>query len=420
MNAPEYLATLPRSQVFSELAAELWSGLGPRIPWFLSQMQLEGKLAVGVISKSEPQIMVRYLPNRDYAIVIHEDLPHLIYRVARAASAQISFTAERTTNTAQVNGARFVQLLTDILWWFKQTGTVFGPEYTINEHQRVFAGNLAVEAERFLIAHELGHIIVNPGGEPNSEDLIERLVSGAFSGFVQEQEGADIWEEEHRADLIAFDIVMGVVIKQESIHGWENQLRYAGVELMLLIEYAMEQLGFTISLTHPPASARLEMIRRYARFKSSDDEEYERLAKVAHLFQSFIVDALARYFNPDQAMYQIEGDRQLEEIHDALQRYSVSTTPEYLFFYETMDGILSRGYYEATLKRLEDYVKSLAPKDPNEIIALEFRETVGEVLDKVQRTQLRYFRMYKLIVGYFARQANPLGWYMMNRIEGQR
>ena len=419
MIAKDYITQQRLSVSMAGLSDDLWSGLKARVPSFLSNMQQIGKLAIGVVSENEPKILVKYLPERNYAILIHEDLANLIYRITRAAIAQMSVIGVGVEHLAQVDEVHFVQLLTDILWWFQKTGTVFGPDYPVNEHQKLLAGVLAVETERFLVAHEFGHIVVNPGGEIDSNDLIERLLSASFRGFISDNTSQ--WEEEHIADILGFDIVMGLMVGNGmSDNGFENQLRYAGVELMLLIEYAMEELGFRVSNTHPPAKMRLEVIRRRALAISSSEHDYNCLAGVARKLEQFFTDALHRYFNADHSFYQAKGKLLLSKILYALEVGSSSTTPGYYIFYESMNEVLSAGYYESTINLIEKLLRELTPPDPQPVLLYEFQEMTGTILDEEKRAKLRNFRKYKLLVGYFARQANPMGFYMMLKIESFR
>jgi hypothetical protein len=416
LRATEFIASLPQSVTYSPLAAELWRRLAERVPDFIRDMYRSEQLAVGVIEKHEPKIEIHYLPNRNYAVVLHDDLPNLIYRVVRAAFCQVSLSRAKQTENSTLDGDKFTQVLVDILWWFKETGTVFGPEYPIGDSQKSLSNLLTIETESFLLAHELGHLLVKPGIEALPEDLVERLISGSYRGFIAS--GTSEWDEEHIADLLGLELVMGILTGATSPEGWVNQLRYAGVELMLLIEYAMEQLGFEVSSTHPPAAKRLQVIRTHMRQACSSDEEYEQLTMFASLFERFVVNALTRYHHPDHAEYKAQSSESLRRIDAALEAHSKASPANYLLFYQEMNDVLGLGYFQPTLRKLRAYIEALRPVDPEGAIAIEFASITGAELSPEQETTVHQFRMYKLILGYFSRQANPLGWYMMRHIHG--
>ena len=423
MNAPDFLAEkqrqFPPADNWSRLGDHLWNTLRSRIPSFVTDMRDEGRLAVGVTSEEEPRIYVRYLPDRAYAIVVHQDLFHLIYRLARAATSQIALQAGGMELPATVDDRRLTQVVADILWWFETTGSIFGPSYGINEHQVQLAGEIASQAECFLIAHEIGHIVVHPGGEEIPQDLIERLISGSFVGFLPPE--ADAWDEEHFADAIAFDLVMGVSNRQVSPLGFQNQLRYAGIEVMLLIQYALEELGFRVSETHPEAARRLELIRTRARAISKDDQAYENLTRIARIYENIFVNVVRRRHEPDQdrAFYAEEADKAVEDLRRALHKCSAGNPPDYFAFSEAMAEILGRGYYHIVLERMALYIRELAPPSIEDALKGELEQMAGGSVSPEQLALVKSFRMYKLMLQYLSGQDNPVGWYMMQVITGR-
>src|SRR5262245_38278530 len=412
MNARDFLAEkqreFPPAANWSELVEQLWESMHPRIPLFIADMRSEGRLVIGATSETEPRIYVRDLADRGHAVVIHQDLLHLIYRLTRAATAQIALRAGEIDLPAGVDEQRLTQVVTDILWLFKETGGIFGPTYPINRQQMQLAGELSTQAECFLLAHELGHIIVSPAaGKETSQDLIERLISGSFVGFLPP--GADTWDEEHFADVIAFDLVMGISSGQVAALGSQNQLRYAGIELMLLIQYALEQFGFRVSDTHPEASLRLEVIRSRARATSKDDRAYHNLTAIARAYEKIFVTVVRRYHQRDldHDFYAGEANAAVEGLRKALVTYSAAHPPDYFSFSEAMNEILGRGYYHVVLERMAEYVKKLAPPNVKEALKYELSQMAGESLSREQLALLKSFRMYKLMLRYIASQENP-------------
>jgi hypothetical protein len=83
-----------------------------------------------------------------------------------------------------------------------------------------------------------------------------------------------------------------------------------------------------------------------------------------------------------------------------------------------MNSILGIGYHFRLIPMLMRYVDELRPRNAEEMITLEFRASMGEELSSEQRNELRQFSAFKLIAGYFRRQANPMGFYMCQYLEG--
>jgi hypothetical protein len=421
--AEQHLASLqrehPPASNWASLIEVLWDGLGERLPLYMADARRTGRIAIGATSQPHWRMYVRDMPDRSWAVIIHQDLPNLIYRILRAciASTSIGDSAAGLQFNKSIDDPRLTQVVVDIFWWLKQTRTVFGPSYPINDAQMRVAGLLAEETERFLLCHELAHVLIRPSDDPSPEDMIERLISGTFRGFLGED--TDEWDEEFLADIHGLKIVMGIATGTTSGHGGQNQLRYAGVETMLHIQHAMEILGFPVSDSHPLARQRLEVVRRYIKNTCADDEQYDMLTMFGRMVEQLLGKALDRFHDPntDRSMYQTESDQAIAEITSALDACALASPPNYAYFYETMNIVLGRGYYHSVLPEIVRHTRNWKPEDAQQSLALELAASQGHQLSEGQQRLVSLFRRHKLIVGYFNRQENPLGNYVMRLIE---
>jgi hypothetical protein len=408
----------PPSDHFAELGQSIVSSLRERLPEYVQHLLDTGRIGVGIVSAPEPRIYVADFEDRSWAIFIHEDLPTLMYRLTRAIVSSLNFSVRGEINNAGIEQQRLVQIVADILWWYRETGLIFGPEYEAGPIQVQTAGAICFEAECFLLAHEISHIILYPArGEIQPEELFERLLWGLPKFGPSE---ADAWDEEFLADGYAFQVIMGLLTDKVEQIGARNQLRYAGVECMLILTKTLQELGFPVSTSHPPAARRLHEIREHAKVYIEGEELFNALRMFSGIFENIADRVVSILTDPhvSQDQYDDEGERLLIKVETALHRYSDGTTPRYMEFYMEMNSILGIGYHFRLIPMLMRYVDELRPRNAEELIALEFRSSMGYELSSEQRNELRQFSAFKLITGYFRRQANPMGFHMCRYLEG--
>jgi hypothetical protein len=149
-----------------------------------------------------------------------------------------------------------------------------------------FASDLAVEAHRFVLSHELAHIAL--GHVSSSRDFIavsQDLVVSVDS-WSQEQE----WE----ADLLALRLELGPPPGPDQPE--ELAIRYAGCQVALdglafFEDYSAEVLSLPVSGSHPPAAGRLARVRAAADESCENDivrgVMFGLADEIAHLLDSF-------------------------------------------------------------------------------------------------------------------------------------
>ncbi|WP_157973680.1 hypothetical protein [Tropicimonas sp. IMCC34043] len=413
----ELVNTYPPSENYAQLGNHLVERLRNRLPEYVRYLLDSNRIEFGVVSAPEPRIYVEDCEDRTWAIVLHEDLPALLYRITRSALSTFGFRLGEEVSESGVDEEELVQILANIIWWYRETGLVFGPQYTIGPQQIQIANAICVEAETFLLAHEIAHIILYPArGEVLPEELIDRMILGLLT---LGPEGVDDWDEELLADAYAVELVMGLAVNQVEDVGAVNQLRYAGVEWMLIVTKALEALGFPVSTSHPSASERLQSVRSHLKGFVEDVEIFEAIRLFPTRFEGILDRTVSVLLGETAAArsYEVKAQSLLDQMQRSLEMSARSTPPNYMQFYDSINTVLGEGYHHLLIPKLQEFIDDLRPPDPEYCMHLEFRESIGHDLSDDEKNCAEAFRQFKLIIGYFVRQNNPMGAYMRSYIE---
>lgn len=407
----------PPSDNYAQLGKHLIERLRGRLPEYVRYLLDSNRIGLGVISAPEPRIYVEDCEDRTWAIILHEDLPALLYRITRAAVSTLGFRLGEEVSESEVDEEELVQIFANIIWWYRETGLIFGPQYTIGPQQIQIANAICVESETFLLAHEIAHVILYPArGEILPEELMDRLIFGLLKFGP---EGVDDWGEELLADAYAVELVMGLAVDQVEDFGAVNQLRYAGVEWMLIVTKALEALGFPVSTSHPSASERLQSVRSHLEGFVGDAEIFEAIRLFPARFEGILDRTVAVLLGETakSRSYEVKAQSLLDQMQRSLEMASRSTPPNYLQFYDSINTVLGQGYHHLLIPKLQNFIDDLRPSDPEYCIRLEFREKMGHDLNDDEKLCTEAFRQFKLIIGYFGRQNNPMGDYMRSYIQ---
>lgn len=396
----------------SGLETEIVESLMDRFPEYIVYKLSQGELAIGLGTESEPRIHTKYLGEGNYAIILQEGLPNLIYRVTRALSLRGLMSSYNRSEAVSFEDV--VQIMSDIFWILRETGAVFGPDYPIKDYQIATAGMLAFEAECFLVAHELGHILVYPGKDFEAQGVLERLTWGNFIGLLGSQ--AATLDEEFVADVLGFQIVMGVFRENVSQDMTRNQMRYAGIELVLQIYRGLERLGFTVAGTHPSADERIAHLRSYVEDTAETVQQYLAVTSLARAWEGLFDAVVGGILRPGvhEDYYDQESRLLSADLVSSLEKCAVSDIPDYLNFYLAANEVFSRGYWcylmEKTWELLMSSMEGSAytPSHSTGISSVE--------ADPSKATLISYNKM-KLLVGYFSRRSDPLGWLFMKKCQ---
>ncbi|MEB6588401.1 hypothetical protein MXM82_04515 [Pseudomonas asiatica] len=336
-------AGLELSDLLKNLNEEDWaeflvSYLKPRLHPVLLSLLESDTVAIGTIENPVPDASITELEN-GYAILFNTGMREFVYRLARIIATRFSI-ADQSVGVELHETAR---LVAEVFWWFQETTVAYGPDYAINDAQMRIANNLAMEAEAFLLCHEIGHIASDTPGM--LEELSDDMPGVDFAAHL----------DEFVADFFGAMFVLGAREDDHSPTDAINlQFRYAGIEFVLQIYQCLEKVGVNFSNSHPSATERLAYIRNAIRHRCADDESWLSLSTIASGIESIFNKILAILDSPQEHMqyYERKAAELLDDLNRALDECSGEMVPDYANFHPRAGEILARGYPESVIERV--------------------------------------------------------------------
>lgn len=282
-------------------------------------------MAVGEINDPIPNARAKRLNGPAYAVLFNSGLPKFLYRITRALSTRFSVEAEES-NRESVSFEEMCRIITDIFFWYVETGQAFGPSYPITKHQMMVASMLAVEAESFFLAHELGHIF----------NEIKTIAEGQSEHIIQLA-----WEDEFAADQFALDTFISSRNHKESPVPLD--ICYAGAEIAISIFAGLETVGVEFEGTHPPASERLSLLREHLRNRCADDKTYDNITGFAKPLDLVFENIIGALSSPDwQDFLDRAANDVMMQIDSLLEDCTGGMVPDYATFRAAMPEIFER------------------------------------------------------------------------------
>jgi hypothetical protein len=334
---------LKLSDMLKELNENDWaefliSYLKPRLHPVLISMLESDTVAIGAIDHPFPDASITTLEN-GYAILFSTGMREFVYRLARIIATRFSITDQ----SVGVELHETARLVAEVFWWFQETQSAHGPDYAINDAQRRIANNLAMEAEAFLLCHEIGHIASD--------------IPGMLEELSDDMPGVDLVEhlDEFVADFFGAMFVLGTKEDDLSSPNAINlQFRYAGIEFVLQIYRCLEKVGINFSDSHPSATERLDYIRDAIRRRCANDESWHGLSIIACGIEGIFNKILAILDSPQEyaQYYEREAAELLNDLNRALDECSGDIVPDYASFHPRAGEIFSRGYPESVIERV--------------------------------------------------------------------
>lgn len=231
-----------------------------------------------------------------YTVKVSTGMPTFLYKITRLLAArscpfkggQVPFENE---SDVAVPYDETVQRMNRAFFWYSATrsSTVF-QDFEVDGHQAIVAGMLAMEAEVFLICHELAHGLITDT-PPEAESFLAELHQGLAAV-------SDDWREEFSADRLALLLAIGR--RPGARDGRQFAMQYAGWEFALLLHREWERYEARVTSrsisfsSHPPAADRVKNLRdtlcRYTGFTETSNA-FSAAEAFATVF-SGIVDAM--------------------------------------------------------------------------------------------------------------------------------
>ena len=232
---------------------QLFSKMLPNLPPSIQAIHRSGELAVG--GTNSPGVLVATHPlGQEFVIEMTFSFMQFIYAVIRTMCGNSSVTNDRREVVkAVLKRDELVQHLSEIanVWkssviWERKTYSY--PTFPMDAKQIEIAEALTLQAELFVLAHEVGHVLAArspqectfPPNYPAPQG--EELFADAFATLVTLQIG----------------------------NRYNPRDAYAGTIFAVRLCAWLERLGYHFGAEYPPAEKRLDNVRGMARFVLSD------------------------------------------------------------------------------------------------------------------------------------------------------
>lgn len=322
---------------FGDRAGDPLKQIHGSLPPVAQQLIQNGALVVGEVGVSTPGVYVNLLGNEQFAIVLHSGLFAFLYRIARPLASAVFRIREDAGGG--IDEIHFARVIAEVFWWLDCTGESVGPEYPITAENMRLANILAMRAERFLLAHEIGHV------------LVAMTPPNPLLGLA-----LDDATEEHMADMLALDISLAACLSagEEADPTW-LMLTYAGAELALQIWGTLERIGHHLSKgVHPPSAERIAWMRNRLRRQCDSDESFEATVMAAKVIERLFNEAgdIICRAKDHSAIYDAEASALIRDFTALLERCSCDPVPDYSTFYIEAPALLGRGYPEDIFNRV--------------------------------------------------------------------
>lgn len=352
--------------------------LQPTLPPPIQALIAAGHLVVGEIGDMTPNAHMTPLGDDQFVVVLHSGLFEFLYRIARPLASAV-FRMQDAAGPG-IDDPEFARVVAEVFWWREKTGYMFGPEYPVTNNQKTLASLLAMRAERFLLAHEIGHVSV-------------ALNIPGLLGEAEEESAADI------AALTCSMLASNLSNNEAQDPTW-GMLTYAGAELALQIWDVMSRLNLEfLHGIHPPARERIDLLRKTLRTFCNSDATYDTITMAAFVIERAFTQVHQIIDQPEghAEVFESQAKLLLSDLGRLLEDCSVDVTPDYARFYETAPGLFARGYPEDVMEE----VLRQAVYGMRDVVA-KARE--GTFIDSNSRA----FKQYKLLFGLTEHMPEPV------------
>lgn len=224
----------------------------------------------GVLNSSIVNASAEWNKDRQsYMITMNGALSRLIYQVVKLISTRVGVmgidghkpVSPRNTLESAIGEVR---LLMDAFFDGRIMATHGYPLLELQRHQLQFIGRFSRDVDRFVLAHELGHIILMATRRQHSayETMADLCRQVAMDTNVVV---ADSWAEELAADNIGLHLTL-----QTRENGMDRAAAFSSAELFCLIVGLLDRFFFVRHRshpplgTHPPGKIRLQILRNAA------------------------------------------------------------------------------------------------------------------------------------------------------------
>jgi hypothetical protein len=291
----------------------------PMNPEFRSFLLDEDRVLAAELNTGEIEGATLRAANGGWLIVVSRGLMYFVYNVVRALCVHLRYDGQPAVSGANRAG----DLIGPNLDWFVTTGVPLGVEFEIDPIQLKAAVRLATSAERFVIAHEIGHQIQGHVDE------------GTHSAILGNREVEVInlsKHQEHEADVAGASLIV-----EGSRYGetFDPLFAYAGIELFFhSLDLWEGTLGYPESDTHPAAAERLSVVRDALEANVTPDE-FKAVTNLADCFADVLEPERERILSAERRADALNRQEEFDLFLDKLlRRFSNGDSSSVQGFYQ--------------------------------------------------------------------------------------
>jgi hypothetical protein len=253
---------------------KLYQNLEPTLPSPVNEIISNGNVSMGEVGRTMPYVFSKEFHDGSSVIIFYSGQMDFVYAVARTLSGlgvhNTIYGPENKPTLSIDEVARDVALL------FKQYKSFRGlpwnlslikyPTFDILESIHQWAEAIATCAELFMLAHEIGHIVL----EKKKTQLL------SFS-------------EEREADTIATLLVTNYATKK----GDDYSMFFAGAIFAIKIIEGLEKVGVQFPLGYPPAKQRIENVSACLLSSCPSTQYFHEISRIAVAYQDMMDSVLS-------------------------------------------------------------------------------------------------------------------------------
>lgn len=292
--ASEYLAkhqkSYPPRYVDSQSidrALRLYQNLAPVLIPSMQDLFSNGLVVVGEVGRNTPDIQNIRISSDSFVIEFNSGMMDFVYTVARCLAGRlVRNTLSDPDNEAALALSEVVQQTAKIFmqWkWYKRwlwkLRRIRYPEFGMVKGVHKWVEDISTIAELFMLAHEIGHI------------LLEKKILPPLTANTEKD-----------ADTIA----MMLLAKFASKRGEDHTFIFAGAVFAIRIFAGLEKVGVGFSSEYPPQAERIENIYACMLSLCPSRQYFHEISRIAVAYQD-MMDSVENYivkrsdpFKPDK------------------------------------------------------------------------------------------------------------------------
>jgi len=251
----------------------LYQSLAPVLPPQIRDLCSNGLLAIGEVGRSTPDVEKISFKDGSSMIEFTSGMMDFLDAFARVLSGRfVRDTVSGPRNQPALSPDEVAQQIEDLFiqwkvqwkWyerWFHKSGRIRSPKFDTPDDVRSWTNDIVSIAELFILAHEIGHIVLDKG-------ILLPLTANA----------------EKNADTIG----MILVTKLPSIGREDLAFRFAGAVLAIRIIVGLEKVGVLFSGAYPHQDERLTSISAYMLSICPSRQYFHEISRIAVAYQDMM------------------------------------------------------------------------------------------------------------------------------------